>query len=253
MKKILILLVAAFVAISCLNGGSYSQSYTADITFDFTNSSWFKDSLYVMSDGEAFMFGSYPIFFYQKQENGTFQGGFLISYLKGEPNGELNKEPMSNDAYRVHAATGALSSGVIINGSPSYNAYAVYYDNPNASMMPKYDIEFGYRELGTFTPYGCYVNNTTLVARKIQEHFKDGDKLVLKATGVTAGGIKRETSITLAEYTEAKDSVMYNWTPFTLSSLGTVEYIELEIESTCPEVPGYVCIDGLLAGVTVEY
>ena len=91
MKKILILLVAAFVAISCLNGGSYSQSYTADITFDFTNSSWFKDSLYVMSDGEAFMFGSYPIFFYQKQENGTFQGGFLISYLKGEPTNIVNK------------------------------------------------------------------------------------------------------------------------------------------------------------------
>ena len=246
MKKILVFFIAAFAAVSCLNGGSYSESYTADITFEFTTdvySNMFKDSLYVMSEGEAFMFGSYPVFFYEKQVSGNFQGGFLLSYLKGEPKGELNKEPMSNDAYRVHAASGATSS----------KTYAVYYDNPNVSMMPTYDIEFGYRGLGTFTPYGCYVNNTTLVARKIKEHFKDGDKLVLKATGVTSTGVKKETSITLAEYTEAKDSVMYNWTPFTLSSLGTVEYIDLEVVSTCPEVPGYVCIDGRLAGVTVEY
>ena len=119
--------------------------------------------------------------------------------------------------------------------------------------MPAHDIEFGYKGLGSFTPYGCYVNNTTLVARKIKEHFQDGDKLVLKAIGTTASGAKTETSITLAEYTEAKDSVMYNWTAFTLSSLGAVDYVDFEVESTCPEVPGYVCIDGILAGVMVEY
>ena len=46
---------------------------------------------------------------------------------------------------------------------------------------------------------------------------------------------------------------MYNWTAFTLNSLGAVDYIDFEVESTCPDVPGYVCIDGILAGVKVEY
>lgn len=247
MKKILILFIAAFAAVSCLNGGSYSESYTADITFDFTEAVYknmFKDSLYVVGQGEeAFYYGTYPVFFYQKQLNGTVQGGFLLSYLKGEANNTLNKEPMSNDAYRVHAATGALGS----------KSYAVFYDNTVETMMPAHDMEFGYKGLGTFTPYGCYVNNTTLVARKIKEHFQDGDKLVLKAIGTTAGGVKKEASITLAEYTEAKDSVMYNWTAFPLSSLGAVDYVDFEVESTCPDVPGYVCIDGILAGVMVEY
>lgn len=247
MKKILILFIAAFAAVSCLKGGSFYQSYTADITFDFTEDVYanaFKDSLYIMGQSEeAFYYGSYPVFFYQKQLNGTLQGGFLLSYLKGEANGVLNKEPMANDAYRVHAATGASGS----------KSYAVFYDNIVETMMPKHDVEFGYKGLGSFTPYGCYVNNTTLVARKVREHFKDGDKLVLKAIGTTAGGAKTETSITLAEYTEAKDSVMHNWTAFSLNSLGAVDYIDFEVESTCPDVPGYVCIDGILAGVNVEY
>lgn len=247
MKKILVLFIAAFAAVSCLEGGSFKQSYTADITFEFTNdvySQAFKDSLYVMSTSdEAFYYGSYPIFFHQKQLNGTFHGGLLLSYLKGESGGWLTKEPSENDAYRVHAATGASDS----------RTYAVFYDNPVKEMMPKHAVEFGYKGLGTLSPYGCYVNNSTLVARRIREHFQDGDKLVLKAIGTTTSGAKTETSITLAEYSEAKDTVMYNWTPFTLSSLGAVDYIDFEIESTCPDVPGYVCIDGLLAGVAIEY
>ena len=63
MKKILILFMAAFAAVSCLKGGSFSQSYTADITFDFTEDVYtnvFKDSLYIVGQGEeAFYYGSY--------------------------------------------------------------------------------------------------------------------------------------------------------------------------------------------------
>ena len=120
-------------------------------------------------------------------------------------------------------------------------------------MRPKYDIEFAYKELGACAPLGCYVNNTTLVARKIKEHFKDGDKLILKAKGTLADGTITETSIVLAQYTEAKDSIMYNWTPFSLSSLGAVDYVDFEVHSTNPDVPGYFCLDGYLASLNIEY
>jgi hypothetical protein len=46
---------------------------------------------------------------------------------------------------------------------------------------------------------------------------------------------------------------MYNWTPFQLSSLGTVDYVDFEVVSTNPEVPGYFCLDGYLASIKVEY
>ncbi len=246
MKKILFFAAVALAMVSCMSKGSFSQSYTADVTFECSSGIYansFKDSLYVAPEGEGFVYMNYPFVFMQKQLDGKFHGGFLMSYLKGEANGMLGKAPADNDAYRVHAATGATGS----------NTYAVYYENPVESMRPKHDIEFMYRGLGTCAPLGCYVNNTTLVARKIKEHFKDGDKLVLKAKGTLPDGTTRETSIVLAEYTEAKDTVMYNWTAFGLSSLGAVDYVDFEVVSTNPDVPGYFCLDGYLASVAIEY
>lgn len=248
MKKFLFFASVAFSMISCLSGGSFSQSYVADVTFEFSENVYrsdFKDSLYFVpkGQGDGFLYMQYPLFFSQMQLNGDFVGGFLMSYLKGEKDGKLEKEPSSNDAYRVHAASGALDS----------KTYAVFYANPDESMMPQYDIEFGYKSNGVCSPAGCYVNNTTLVARKIKEHFQDGDKLTLKAKGIKSDGTVKETSIVLAEYTEAKDSVMYNWTIFDLSSLRAVDFVNFEVVSTNPEVPGYFCLDGYLASISVEY
>ena len=246
MKKILFCTAVVLSMISCLDGGSFSQSYRADITFEYSNEAYansFKDSLYVLPEGDGFAYMGFPLVFMQKQMAGVYQGGFMMSYLKGEGDGKLEKPAADNDAYRVHA----------VSGSGNSKTYAVYYENPVQSMRPKYDIEFGYKGLGTCAPVGCYVNNTTLVARKISEHFKDGDKLVLKAKGVLPDGTAKEASIVLAEYTEAKDSVMYNWTPFSLSALGTVDYVDFEVVSTNPDVPGYFCLDGYAALVNLEY
>ena len=247
MKKILLYVAVVFSVISCLDGGSYSQSYTADITFEFSKEEYansFKDSLYVIDGiGDAFLYMGYPLFFAQKHTGDRFQSGFLMSYLKGEANGKLDNEPTENDAYRVHAASGALDS----------QTYAVYYDNPDVSLRPEYDIQFAYVGNGTCAPLGCYVNNTTLVARKIKEHFKDGDRLVLHAKGKRIDGTETKASIVLAEYTEAKDSVMYNWSAFSLTSLGQVDYVDFEVVSTNPEVPGYFCLDGYVVSVNVAY
>ena len=46
---------------------------------------------------------------------------------------------------------------------------------------------------------------------------------------------------------------MYNWSVFDLSSLGEVDYIDFEVTSTNPEVPGYFCMDGLLSTIVIEY
>lgn len=246
MKKILILIFTAFAIMSCLNkSGSYSQTYTANITFEFSDAAYdksFKDSVFVMTEGDSFLYLQHPVCFSQRYSNGNVLGGFMMSYLKGEKNGALTREPKENDAYRVYAESGQNKS----------KTYAVFYDNPDETMMPVHDIEYGYKGSGYFTPQGCYVNNTTLVARKVKEHFKAGDRLVLKATGVTSDGSTVETSIKLADYTETRDSVMYNWTEFPLSSLGAVDYIDFKVESTNPQVPGYFCMDGLVAGISIE-
>lgn len=246
MKKFLFFIAVAFSVMSCLDGGAFSQSYTADVTFEFSQDVYknsFKDSTFVLSEGEGFLYMNYPLFFGEKQTAGTFQGGFMMSYLKGEKDGKLTRPAADNDIYRVHAAGGATAS----------KTYAVFYDNPVETMMPQYHIEFGYKDVGSCTPIACYVNNTTYVARKISECFKDGDKLVLKVTGIRHDGTKAEKSITLAEFTEAKDSVMYNWSVLDLSTLGNVDYVNFDVTSTNPDVPGYFCFDGYLASIKIEY
>lgn len=246
MKKILILVAAAFAAFSCLDNGSFSQSYTADITFEFSDNVYaksFKDSVYVMTEGEGFLYMQYPLFFAQKYSNGVVKGGFLMSYLKGEKDGALTREPKANDAYRVNNVAGQNSS----------KTYAVFYDSPIAEDMPQHDIEFGYKNTGAFTPNGFYVNNSTLVARKVKELFLPGDVLVLKVTGGKPDGTTVTTSVKLAEFTESKDSVMYNWTPVPLTSFGPVDFIDFKVESSNPGVPGYFCLDGLVGGVVVEF
>lgn len=252
MKKFLFFIAVAFSVMSCLDGGSFSQSYTADVTFEFSDNIYhnsFKDSLYFIPagengiTGEGFVYGNYPLVFAQKQVGGVFQGGFVMSYLKGEKDGKLTKPAAENDKFRVHASGGAAAS----------KTYAVFYDNPVETMMPAYHIEFGYKDLGSCAPIACYVNNTTYVARKIREHFQDGDRLILKATGIKSDGSKTEKSITLAEYTEAKDSVMYNWSVLDLSAFGDVAYVNFDVTSTNPDVPGYFCLDGYLASIKVEY
>lgn len=253
MKKIVFFIVVMMSVMSCLNKGSYSQSGYADVNFEFSQEFYktnFKDSLFFVADGDegftqisGYNSMNYMLVFGSCQLGSSFRGGFMMSYLKGEANGKLTADPAENDMYRVHAASGAVSS----------QTYAVFYDNPNDSMMPKHDIEFLYKDFGTCQVNACYVNNTTLVARKVQEHFVDGDKLVLKATGHRHDGTTAEADIVLAEFTESKDSVMYNWSVFDLSKLGAVDYVDFKVSSTNPEVPGYFCLDGLLAGIKVEF
>ena len=256
MKKFLFFAVVALSMVSCLDTGTFSQSYLADVTFEYLDQvyprEFNKDSVYICKNetDPGFLYMQYPLCFGQKQVGGKFEGGFAMSYLKGEKDGLLDKEPGANDVYRVHAAAGSPDGKAGATGSKTY---AVFYDNPQESMMPKYDIEFGYKENGSCQPLGCYVNNTTLVARKIREHFKEGDKLTLKVKGTKSDGQVTETSIVLAERTESKDTVMYNWTVFDLSKLGPVDYIDFEVVSTNPDVPGYFCLDGFAASVSISF
>ena len=248
MKRLLLFFVMALCLASCLKS-NFSSSYNLQVTFEYTNESTYtnqfsKDSIAVIDDyALGFSWIDPTLVFGQKSSGGQFYGGFIMSYLKGEANGLLTKEANANDRYRVFAPTGCCSS----------KTYAVFCDNPNAAMMPTEHVSFSYKSLGTCQTSGCYVNNTTLVARKVQEFFQDGDKLVLKAKGFLKDSPTGEASVVLAEYTEAKDSIVYTWTPFDLSALGSVDKVEFKVESTNANVPQYACIDDFVAGIVVEY
>ena len=254
MKKLLFVALVVCAVSSCLGDTTYSSSYRLDMTFEDGNNfvtQFDKDSLSTLNEYNIIMWSDPSLaLFYKQDADKKFQGGFRLSRLKGEAKGALTRPETDLDAWRVNAEGG---SPVSYAAAPS-KTYAVFYDNADQSQMPAHDMEFGYHDVGTCYMYGCYVNNTTLVARKVKEHFEDGDKLVLTATGYVMDGTKTGTaSIVLAEYSALKDTVMYNWTAFDMSELGVVDYVDFEVTSTKPEVPEYVCIDGVYAGISITY
>ena len=241
-----------FAVILCLAScmkSTFSSSYNLLVTFEYTGESVYlkdfsRDSIAVIQeDAIGFTWVDPTLVFGQRSSNGQFYGGFVMSYLKGEADGQLTREPSTNDRFRVYAPSG-------YDGSKTY---VVFCDNPNASMMPSEQMTFYYKTLGTCEMSGCYVNNTTLVARKIKEHFQEGDKLVLRAKGYLNEAPTGEASIVLAEYTPAKDSIMYTWTPFNLGALGSIDEVVFKIESTNASIPQYVCLDDIVAACVVEY
>ena len=253
MKKFFLGILMTCVVISCLGEGENSFNYQLDMTFETVagwNVKFGSDSLSVV-DETGWILGQDPsVGLAYKQKDGQFQGGFRLSRLEGEADGELTRPQTDLDAWRVNAVCG-VADRTYMDGSMTY---AVLYDNPEEDMMPAHDLEFGYSDIGTCTMYGCYVNNTTLVARKVKEVFADGDKLLLKATGYRRDGTKTgDAEIELAEYSALKDTVMYNWSVFDLSDLGVVDYVDFEVVSSKPEVPSYACIDGILTGIAISY
>ena len=48
-------------------------------------------------------------------------------------------------------------------------------------------------------------------------------------------------------------SIVSTWTPFELTKLGAVEYVNFEILSTKPDVPAYFCMDNMVVEINLEY
>ena len=234
MKKLLFIALVVCSVSSCLGDSTFANSYMLDMTFEDVESYSYPntgyksemgaDSLLVVNESGKVVWADPSLALLYKQEDKVFKGGFRLSRLIGEADGKLERPETDLDMWRVTSPGGA------------------------------YDMEFGYQTVGTCAMSGCYVNNTTYVARKIKELFEDGDKLMLIATGYDSAGDKTgKAEMVLAEYSALRDSVVYNWTPFNLSSLGAVTYVDFDIVSSRPEIPECVCIDGVVANISISY
>ena len=242
MKRIFIILSVMFMAASCFDvGNTATQKYTVVANFDNGVYKFSSDSTFFNTAGVGF---SYDLlgFFHQFDADGLwFDGGFALSCLDTPKSG--SSEGLRN-TYRAY-----LTKGFILNG----NAYAVFYENPDDRLMPEHDMKFLAYEDGTCTMLGCYVANTAEVAEAVKKNFKEGDKLTLKATGYRGGSVTGEAQINLAEYTAQKDSIVSRWTAFELKKLGDVEYVDFDVISTNDAVPGYFCLDSVVATIDIAY
>ncbi len=244
MKRIILFSLILLTAASCLKDAGWSTSYSLRVTFEFPDNvypSYFDaDSLFYDKEGKGFSWGNTVLAFNQKTVDNEFCGGFLMSYQKGLPEGTGLSE--MDGTWRPNSPAGAYGS----------KTYAVFYDNPAEGMMPEKDMVFTHSYFGTCILNSCRVNNTALVAGKVQEHFEKGDKLVLKATGYLAGQKTGEAEFVLAEFSSQKDSIVSAWTNFDLDKLGSVDEVDFKVISPNEQVPGYFCIDEISANIALE-
>lgn len=244
MKRIVALIIFTASLASCLGGAVYSDAYTSYATFEYNNYQdiFGSDSLYVEAtyNKEGFAWMNYLAFGHKlNSESAEFEGGFLLSCLS-VPESE-NTEHLDNNLYRANQ----------IYTAPKRNTYVVF---SKTESMPKKHFWFNYQQgeiKGTCAPQFVLVNNSVEVIRSLQEGFKDGDVMILKATGYLGDKSTGEAQVRLAEFTSAKDSIVTSWTLFKLDALGQVD--EIKFDFVMPEgcqIPKVVCMDDFTASLS---
>lgn len=247
MKKIVMIIAALTMAVSCLEKSTFSQSNTLWATFEYTDAQYTElfgtDSLYY-NDQYCF-FGWDLMAFYHQVDKDTkdFEGGLMLSYLSIPESGVT--EGLSNNEYRANTK---VSKNKI-------NTYIVFHQT---DRMPEHDMKFTFEASGDATGMcvmtSCLVNNTVAVADAVVKQFVPGDKLILKASGYLDGKQTGTAEIVLAEKASPKDSIISKWTKFDLSKLGTIDNVDFEIIiPEGKEIPQTVCIDEVVANVSLTY
>ena len=239
MKKIAFFVLAVLFAVSCSIDGGYNQSYEIVTTFDYYDykDTFGEDSLYFDNVGKKGILWNDLVFTHQVSEDGTFQGGFILSYLNPAGTDKKIKDQVVSN-YRV---TGDQFRDFD-------NIYAVFQENQDPSAMSEKDIKFLMNEYGTCLVRHCWINNTETVY-DAAKNFENGDKLVLTATGYLGGVVTGTAEINLA----LPDTTIYTWTKFNLEKLGTVDAIDFDVYSSRSDVPAMFCLDELNARVDITY
>lgn len=248
MKKLLVVFFAAVMAVSCLKDGpTNSHQYNLYATFEYVNDydipdQFGDDSLY-FETSYGLGIGWNDIAFLHKlsEDKKQVKGGFVLSCLKGKLYTEGYESDRVTDIYRVNAP------------ADSTRTYMVFFDAETDADMPAHDIEFVADEYGTCRVVGCYVNVPLYVAASAVKEFKDGDALTLKVTGYLDGKITNEKSIDLITCENEEVKLPSKWTLFDLSSIGDIQYLDFDVQSTNPLVPEVICMDNFGARVAIEY
>ncbi len=243
MKRIFFILFSMIMVASCLDDGSgTTQSYTGTANFQYPQISFSADSTFFNPKSPE-GFGFDVLNFYHQVDGGKtkVEGGFILSCLEMPLSG---KTEGLNNTYRCYLAPMTHRY---------QNIYTVFRHNENVAFMPKHAVQFPYKNTGKCKLSGCFVTNTVEVADSIKANFKLGDRLSVKAIGYLNDQKTGEVEIALADYSAQKDSIVSLWTPFELTKLGYVEYVDFEVISTNPNIPKYFCMDNMVYNAEMSY
>ncbi|MDE6872736.1 MAG: DUF4465 domain-containing protein [Bacteroidales bacterium] len=254
MKKILGFVALAMFCASCFKGAYYEASFVGLGGFNYVYSATeFPDSVLISPNGFSDA-ATYLSFSAKASENqDALYGGFAFS-MKRDSSLVINPE---NKYPMLTVYTNPISpkSGSIVDG------FIVYYDSV---QKPEHAITYLEAANGTCAPNYFMVTNTQQVVKFFadrgyaqfagetgdgEEETDKSEYLKLKVTGYLAGNKTGSAEYVLA----SSDSVNVAWKTLSLSKLGSIDTIDLELETKeGSEVPKYVCIDNIVAQIYIK-
>ena len=209
----------------------YEPDYYAE--WDTFLAEFFNGGVDTVSVCEHFSVG--PVTHYAEMElDRSLKGGFALC---------MGKDPVAAPDHKM--------SRLAVYGEGGYDdsrVYAVFHDTLS-SYMPDHAIGLyvANEESGCFA-YGVYVQNVQAVAQAVKYGtgladgpFTEEDYLTLTFSGSRKGTATGSKTVKLVDGT----SLLKGWTEVDLSSLGSVDAIDLHLESSRPDLPLYCCLDNL--------
>lgn len=268
MRKFLPLIVTPMLAVSCFNDVGYEASYNLYATFDGLETV-FSD----LADGAAadtaaalpaFYFG--PVAYYNSDSEGSMppdetKGGWIISqshypvdillsHIDSGNSGDGGDGGTSGVDWESKLTPYCVSDTTDASGG-SKDIFLVYHQVDGA--MPDHDMEFMQASMGTCSAIMCAINTTAEVAKYFSRDAQAGDYLNVKVTGYLNGNATGTVQYCLADYRSGSlDSLRTEWKTLDLSRLGSVQYVDFEIESNLSDDLKYFCMDNFGASIHVK-
>lgn len=249
-KKGVLLGAVALTVSACFKFGTSNGSYESNILVHYE-----PDVEYQNED------------FLNKFFNGGADSVFVTEYLSSSPATHISK---LNDKELVGGF--ALCTGVDTIATPERRparfavfdeggcdktlAYAVFHDTLS-TLMPEHQIGFYVPNAeSSCTLRSISVQNVHAVVEAVKfgtglsgGPFTADDFLTLTLTGYKNGASTGNKTVKLVDGTKLLDK----WTSVDITSLGSVDYLDLHLESSRSDCPLYCCIDNLLIHYFEKY
>ena len=132
MKKTIISIISLLSLLSCIKSGEFSRTFPLEVTFEYIDIDYAdkfgEDSLHFNTDHGYGIGWNYLTFRHSSDTvDKTFNGGILLSYLKGEKFDPMDSLSMAQtDSAAFADGRFRVNSSLMFYGS---RTYAVFYGN----------------------------------------------------------------------------------------------------------------------------
>lgn len=243
MKKASLLGLVALAASACLNTNGMRNQYEINIMVRYEPEYYYDQESFLneffnggadtVAVNEYLTYG--PVTHYSKLDgDGELVGGFAM--CTGHDTGAApDRKPSRFAVYDKGGADESL-------------AYVVFHDTTSA-LMPEHALRFAVpNEESSSTMHYVYVQNVqaavqaAIYGNDLEDGpFGAGDYLALSITGIKGTNTTGNVSVKLIDGTTPLDK----WTEVDLSSLGSIDALDLRLEASRPDFPLYCCLDNL--------